>query len=102
MARPQTRAPRPAPARARRHIYWFGGGRADGRADMKALLGGKAADLAEMVRLGLPVPPGLTISSEVRPYYYAPRGSYPSGLTHEVAAAEARVGQALRRRFGDP
>ena len=102
MARPQARAARPAPARARRYIYWFGGGRADGRADMKALLGGKGANLAEMARLGLPVPPGFTISTEVCTHYYAHGGSYPPGLKERVPGALARVEKAVGRRFGDP
>ena len=102
MARPQARAARPAPARARRRIYWFGGGRADGRADMKALLGGKGANLAEMARLGLPVPPGFTISTEVCAYYYAHGGGYPPGLKERVPGALARVEKAVGRRFGDP
>jgi len=102
MARPQARAPRPAPVRARRFIYWFGGGRADGRADMKELLGGKGANLAEMARLGLPVPPGFTISTEVCTYYYAHKNSYPPGLKEQVPTALARVEKTVGRRFGDP
>src|SRR5207237_4182923 len=102
MARPQARAARPAPARARRYIYWFGGGRADGRAGMKDLLGGKGANLAEMARLGLPVPPGFTISTEVCTYYYANRRSYPPALRTQVTEALARIEKALGRRFGDP
>ena len=104
MARPQARAARPAarPARARRHIYWFGAKRADGRADMKALLGGKGANLAEMARLGLPVPPGFTISTEVCTYYYARSSSYPSGLKEQARAALARIEKTVGRRFGDP
>ncbi|TMA37269.1 MAG: pyruvate, phosphate dikinase [Deltaproteobacteria bacterium] len=102
MARPQARATRPAPARARRYIYWFGGGRADGRADMKELLGGKGANLAEMARLGLPVPPGFTISTEVCTHYYAHKSSYPPGLKEQVPTALARVEKTVGRRFGDP
>ena len=104
MARPQARAARPAarPARARRHIYWFGAKRADGRADMKALLGGKGANLAEMARLGLPVPPGFTISTDVCTYYYARGSSYPSGLKEQARAALARIEKTVGRRFGDP
>ena len=104
MARPQARAARPAarPARARRYIYWFGAKRADGRADMKALLGGKGANLAEMARLGLPVPPGFTISTEVCTYYYARSSSYPSGLKEQARAALARIEKTVGRRFGDP
>src|SRR5437870_3445904 len=69
---------------------------------MKDLLGGKGANLAEMARLGLPVPPGFTISTEVCTYYYANRRSYPPALRAQVAAALARIEKALGRRFGDP
>jgi pyruvate,orthophosphate dikinase len=104
MARPQARARRPAPAKARtrRYIYGFGGGRADGRAAMKALLGGKGANLAEMARLGLPVPPGFTMSTEVCTYYYDHKQTYPSGLEAGVRAALARVEKLVGRSFGDP
>ncbi len=108
MARPQARAKRPAPARAarartlRRYIYGFGGGRADGKAAMKALLGGKGANLGEMARLGLPVPPGFTISTEVCTYYYDHAHSYPAGLEQGVRSALARVEKIVGRRFGDP
>ena len=102
MARPQAKAPRPAPRRAARYIYAFGAGRTDGRAKMKDLLGGKGANLAEMSRLGLPVPPGFTISTDVCTYYYAHARSYPGGLRTHVAEALKRVEKALGRRFGDP
>jgi pyruvate,orthophosphate dikinase len=106
MARPQARARRPAPAprraaRTARHIYGFGGGRADGRADMKNLLGGKGANLAEMARLGLPVPPGLTISTDVCTYYYAHGRKYPGALQRDVRKALGRVEKLVGRRFGD-
>src|SRR5215813_12060755 len=91
-----------APARAARYIYAFGGGRKDGRADMKDLLGGKGANLAEMARLGLPVPPGFTVSTAVCTYYYAHNRSYPAALRGHVAEALARVEKAVGRRFGDP
>ena len=102
MARPQAKATRPAPRRAARYIYAFGGGRTDGRAGMKDLLGGKGANLAEMSRLGLPVPPGFTISTDVCTYYYAHGESYPPGLRKQVADALARVEKAVGRRLGDP
>src|SRR5499433_4174759 len=108
MARPQTRArattPRRRPAAktaARRSVYAFGGGRTDGRADMKELLGGKGANLAEMSRLGLPVPPGFTISTEVCTHYYAHGRSYPPALRAQVKESLARVEQIVGRRFGD-
>src|SRR5213083_1296654 len=102
VARPQAKVVRPATRRTARYVYAFGAGRKDGRADMKDLLGGKGANLAEMARLGLPVPPGFTISTEVCTYYYAHGGGYPPGLKEQVPAALARVEKAVGRRFGDP
>jgi len=102
VARPQAKLVRPATRRAARYIYAFGAGRKDGRAGMKDLLGGKGANLAEMARLGLPVPPGFTISTEVCTYYYANRRSYPPALRTQVTEALARIEKALGRRFGDP
>src|SRR5262249_49384485 len=112
MARPQSRARavrpqrRPAIPRSKaatsRYVYAFGGGKTDGRADMKELLGGKGANLAEMARLGLPVPPGFTISTEVCTYYYAHRHVYPPALKKQVSEALARVEKAVGKRFGDP
>src|SRR6476469_4948125 len=82
-------------------VYGFGGGRADGTAAMKALLGGKGANLAEMSNLGLPVPPGFTISTEVCSYFYAHGKSYPAELDAQVATALAAVEQELGASFGD-
>ena len=62
-------------------VYSFGDGKAEGKADMKHLLGGKGANLAEMANLGLPVPPGFTITTEVCAHYYANGNSYPGDLT---------------------
>jgi pyruvate,orthophosphate dikinase len=83
-------------------VYGFGAGRTDGRAEMKALLGGKGANLAEMSRLGLPVPPGFTISTEVCTYYYDHQRRYPAVLQGQVLAALARIERAVGKRFGDP
>ena len=69
-------------------VYSFGGGSADGRADMKELLGGKGANLAEMSSLGLPVPPGFTISTEVCTYFYANDRRYPDELEGQVNTAQ--------------
>src|SRR5512145_3164545 len=82
-------------------VYSFGGGTAEGRADMKNLLGGKGANLAEMSNLGLPVPPGFTITTEVCTHYYASGRNYPSDLEAQVAAALAKVETAVGRKFGD-
>ncbi|QDG77013.1 pyruvate, phosphate dikinase [Labrenzia sp. PHM005] len=83
-------------------VYGFGNGSAEGAADMRNLLGGKGANLAEMSSLGLPVPPGFTITTEVCTWYYAHEKSYPSELTAEVEAAMDKVGEATGRKFGDP
>jgi pyruvate,orthophosphate dikinase len=82
-------------------VYGFGDGKAEGAADMKNLLGGKGANLAEMANLGLPVPPGFTITTEVCTYYYANQQSYPPELKAEVAKALEAVGKLTGRAFGD-
>src|SRR5277367_2489191 len=82
-------------------IYFFGAGVAEGRAEMRNLLGGKGANLAEMARLKLPVPPGFTISTKVCNYFYDHAHKYPKGLTEGVAKSVARVEKALGRKFGD-
>jgi pyruvate,orthophosphate dikinase len=87
---------------ASQFVYAFGAGRKEGRANMKELLGGKGANLAEMARLGLPVPPGFTITTAVCTYYYAHGRNYPGALRAQVKAALARIEKALGRRFGDP
>src|SRR5690349_2428464 len=84
-----------------RWVYAFGGGKADGDASMKNLLGGKGANLAEMSALGLPVPPGFTITTEACTHYYKNGQSYPDGLKAEVAAALAEVERQTGKRFGD-
>jgi pyruvate,orthophosphate dikinase len=81
-------------------VYSFGNGTADGDAGMKELLGGKGANLAEMAGLGLPVPPGFTITTEVCTYYYDHEKSYPDDLKDAVAGALAKVEQGLGRTFG--
>ncbi len=83
-------------------VFFFGAGHADGSESMRNLLGGKGAGLAEMTRLGLPVPPGFTISTEVCTYFYAHGGTYPEGLEEEVEEALRRVERIMERRFGDP
>src|SRR5580693_2992038 len=82
-------------------IYFFGAGVAEGRAEMRNLLGGKGANLAEMARLKLPVPPGFTISTQVCNFFYDHAHKYPKGLTEGVAKSVARVENALGRKFGD-
>src|SRR5580698_7439679 len=82
-------------------VYAFGGGSADGDASMKELLGGKGANLAEMSALGLPVPPGFTITTEACTHYYKNGSSFPDGLRQEVEAALAEVERQTGKRFGD-
>jgi pyruvate,orthophosphate dikinase len=82
-------------------VYTFGDGEAEGRAEMKNLLGGKGANLAEMSNLGLPVPPGFTITTEVCTWYYAHERSYPADLAAQVDAAVAHVGRLVGKSFGD-
>src|SRR5215813_10536679 len=91
----------PAPEGQHRWVYPFGGGKAEGRSDMRNLLGGKGAGLAEMANLGLPVPPGFTITTEVCTHYYANGNSYPEELTGQVERALAEVGRITGRTFGD-
>jgi len=82
-------------------VYAFGGGEAEGSGGQRDLLGGKGANLAEMAQLGLPVPPGFTITTEVCTHYYAHDRHYPDTLRDDVAAALAQVGHLTDRRFGD-
>src|SRR5712692_6548542 len=70
-----------------RYVYYFGDGHADGSGKMKPLLGGKGANLAEMTRIGLPVPPGFTITTELCTYFYEHNRTYPPQLEREVSAA---------------
>src|SRR6202158_6185487 len=82
-------------------VYGFGDGRADGKASMRNLLGGKGAGLAEMANLGLPVPPGFTITTEVCTYFYAHDKQYPKELNAQVEKALAQVGRITAKIFGD-
>src|ERR1022692_1174981 len=85
----------------KRFVYAFGGGAADGDASMKDLLGGKGANLAEMSSLGLPVPPGFTITTEACTHFYANQGRYPESLRQDVSDALARVERLTAKAFGD-
>ena len=82
-------------------VYTFGDGKAEGASEMRDLLGGKGANLAEMANLGLPVPPGFTITTEVCTYFYAHERTYPSDLAAAVEAALAHIGAITGRTFGD-
>ncbi|HYB98590.1 MAG TPA: pyruvate, phosphate dikinase [Candidatus Limnocylindrales bacterium] len=83
-------------------VYFFGDKATEGNASMKNLLGGKGANLAEMAGLGLPVPPGFTITTEVCAVYDPKKGTYPKGLESQVADAVARLEKAMGKKFGDP
>lgn len=87
---------------AKKYVYYFGGKKAEGRADMKALLGSKGANLAEMVNLKLPVPPGFTITTEVCTYYYKNKKKYPKELKSQIQIALKKVEKEMGARFGDP
>src|SRR5271154_2681230 len=85
-----------------KYVYFFGNGKADGRADMKNLLGGKGANLAEMTNIALPVPAGFTLTTEVCTYFYDHNLSYPKELTDQVAEAMKKTEAAMGAKFGDP
>src|SRR4030081_1111187 len=95
-----------APVRAKRkkttrYVYYFGDGHADGSGSMKPLLGGKGANLHEMTRIGLPVPPGFTITTDVCTYFYENKRSYPSELNDQVEYALAKVEKSTGKKLGD-
>src|SRR5512140_2266669 len=87
---------------SKKFVYFFGNGKADGRGDMKDLLGGKGAGLAEMTNAGLPVPPGFTITTEACNAYLASGEQFPEGMWEQVLAALAQTEQATGKKFGDP
>jgi len=89
-------------AKAKRRVFSFGGGKSDGRATMRELLGGKGAGLHEMTKMGIPVPPGFTLSTEVCTYFDGHGGRYPKGLVKEVAGALGRLEKDIGKRFGNP
>src|SRR4030081_3872576 len=83
-----------------KYVYDFGDGKADGDGSMKPLLGGKGANLAEMTRIGLPVPPGFTITTEVCTYYYANKRTYPKVLQAQMEAGVANMEKIMGTKFG--
>src|SRR5574337_205997 len=87
---------------ARKFVYFFGGGKAEGKGEMKELLGGKGAGLAEMTNIGLPVPAGFTITTEVCDFYYKSGKKYPAGFHKEVEKNIARLEKLTGKRVGDP
>lgn len=92
---------KPAARKKTKYVYYFGDGKADGDGKMKPLLGGKGANLAEMTRIGLPVPPGFTITTDVCTYFYEHKRSYPPALNAEVEAALAKVERSAGKKLGD-
>ncbi len=96
-----SRSAKLAPARAPKYVYLFGVKKTDGDGSKKPLLGGKGANLAEMCRIGLPVPPGFTITTEVCTYYYENRRTYPAALTPQIAAGVASIEAQVGAKFGD-
>src|SRR5206468_5627080 len=89
-------------AKSGKWVYTFGDGKAEGKASMRDLLGGKGANLAEMANLGLPVPPGFTIPTSVCTYFYAHDKTYPKELKAQVEKALEHVGKIAGKTFGDP
>ena len=90
-----------AKAKSGKYVYLFGKGKTDGNGGMKPLLGGKGANLAEMCRIGLPVPPGFTITTEVCTYYYDHKRTYPSALQAQMQAGVASIEKQTGKKFGD-
>jgi pyruvate,orthophosphate dikinase len=84
-----------------KYVYLFGKGKTDGNGGMKPLLGGKGANLAEMCRIGLPVPPGFTITTEVCTYYYEHKRTYPPALKAQMQAGVATIERQTGKKFGD-
>ena len=89
-----------AATKGAKYVYTWGAGKADGDGSMKALLGGKGANLAEMTRIGLPVPPGFTITTEVCTYYYANKRTYPASLQAQMEAGVANMERIMGTKFG--
>jgi pyruvate,orthophosphate dikinase len=99
-AKPAAPAKKTSAAKALKYVYTWGAGRADGNGSMKPLLGGKGANLAEMTRIGLPVPPGFTITTEVCTYYYANKRTYPKELQAQMDAGMANMEKIMGTKFG--
>src|ERR1700680_4141328 len=89
-----------AKAKSTKYVYLFGNKKADGNGSMKALLGGKGAGLAEMSRIGLPVPPGFTITTEVCTYYYGHEKTYPKELQNLIKAGIAKKKKIMGTKCG--
>jgi len=90
------------PTATRQWVYFFGAGSADGGSELRDLLGGKGANVAEMARLGIPVPPGFTLTTEVCTHFMRHDGAYPHGMRESVEASLGRLETITGKRFGDP
>jgi pyruvate, orthophosphate dikinase len=101
VAKPASKTPAAAGVKAGKWVYTFGDGKAEGKAGLRDLLGGKGANLAEMANLGLPVPPGFTIPTSVCTYFYAHDKTYPKELKAQVGKALDHVGRLTGKVFGD-
>ncbi|TAG32459.1 MAG: pyruvate, phosphate dikinase, partial [Verrucomicrobia bacterium] len=100
-AAPKKSAPAKASsAKGIKYVYTWGAGKADGDGSMKALLGGKGANLAEMTRIDLPVPPGFTITTEVCTYFYENKKTYPAVLQAQMEAAVSNMEKIMGTKFG--
>jgi pyruvate,orthophosphate dikinase len=100
MAKAAAKAPAKSAGKSTKYVYTWGAGKADGDGGMKALLGGKGANLAEMTRIGLPVPPGFTITTEVCTYFYAHKRTYPVELQKQMEAGVANMEKIMGCKFG--
>ncbi|MEI6033854.1 MAG: pyruvate, phosphate dikinase [Verrucomicrobiae bacterium] len=97
----KTKSAKSAAPRKGKYVYTWGDGKADGDGQMKPLLGGKGANLAEMTRIGLPVPPGLTITTEVCSYFYANKRTYPKEMQAQIEAGVRNMEKIMGTKFGD-
>jgi len=86
----------------KKYVYFFGGGKAEGTGEMKELLGGKGAGLAEMTRIGLPVPAGFTLTTEACNFFYTHNRKFPRELSGQVSAAVKRLEKVTGKKLGDP
>ena len=100
MAKAAKKAPAKTGGKSTKYVYTWGAGKADGDGSMKPLLGGKGANLAEMTRIGLPVPPGFTITTDVCTYFYANKRTYPSSLQAEMEAGVKNMEKIMGTKFG--
>ena len=100
MAKAAAKAPAKSAGKSTKYVYTWGAAKADGDGSMKALLGGKGANLAEMTRIGLPVPPGFTITTEVCTYFYAHKRTYPVELQKQMEAGVANMEKIMGCKFG--